>query len=78
VVTLGGQSILVYPGISGLLGVSEFTPDIPGVKAITAIFYVRGYKSPLHSFLSPLSFHFDMQSYRTHSLPPLLPLALVW
>jgi hypothetical protein len=44
-----------YPGLSWSLrtsGVSGFTPDIPGLKAIMALFCVRGYKSPLHPFLS--------------------------
>jgi hypothetical protein len=53
VLTLGGRSIRVYPGISGLPGVSGFTPDTPGLKAVTDIFLVRGYKSPLHPFLNP-------------------------
>jgi hypothetical protein len=48
---LGRRSIRVYPGISGLPRVSRFTPDTPGLKAVTAIFWVRGYKSPLHPFL---------------------------
>jgi hypothetical protein len=40
-----------YPGDSG------FIPDTPGHKASTAIFWVRGYKSPLHLFIySPLPF----------------------
>jgi hypothetical protein len=39
---------------------------------------VRGYKRPLHPFLYPLSCHFDLQTFRTHLLPPLLPLAQVW
>jgi hypothetical protein len=51
VLTLGGRSIRVYPGISGLPGVSGFTPDTPGLKALAAIFWVRGYKSPLNPFL---------------------------
>jgi hypothetical protein len=42
VLTLGGWSIQVYPGVSGLPGVSRFTPDTPGLKASTAIFWVRG------------------------------------
>jgi hypothetical protein len=48
---LGGWSIRVYYRISGLPGVSGFTPDIPGLKAVTAIFCVRRYKRPLHPFL---------------------------
>jgi hypothetical protein len=55
VLTLGGRSIRVYPGVSGLPGVSGFTPDILGLKAVTAIFRVRGNKSPLHPFLYSLS-----------------------
>jgi hypothetical protein len=54
VLTLGGRSIRVYLGIFGLPGVSEFTPDIPGLKALKTIFRVRGYKSPLHPFLYSL------------------------
>jgi hypothetical protein len=35
-----------WPGDSGLPGDSGFNPDTPGHKASTAIFWVRGYKSP--------------------------------
>jgi hypothetical protein len=52
VLTLEGQSIRGFPGISGLPRVSGFSPDIPGLRAVTALFSVRGYKSPLHPFLS--------------------------
>jgi hypothetical protein len=47
VLTLRGRSIRVYPRVFGLPRVSGFTPDIPGLKAVTTIFWVRGYKSPL-------------------------------
>jgi hypothetical protein len=59
---LGGRSIRVYPGVSGLPGVSGFTPDTPGLKASTTIFWVRGYKSPLHPFLYSLSCHFNLNT----------------
>jgi hypothetical protein len=39
---------------------------------------VRGYKTLLHPFLSLSLAHFDLQQLGTHSLPSLLPLALVW
>jgi hypothetical protein len=52
VLTLEGWSIRVYPGVSGLPGVSGFTLDIPGLRAVTTLFCVRGYKSLLHPFLS--------------------------
>jgi hypothetical protein len=64
----------VYPGISVLPGVSGFAPDTPCLKASTAIFWVRGYKSPLHPFLYSPSYHFDLNSF-TPLLAPLLPLA---
>jgi hypothetical protein len=64
VLTMGGRSIWVFPGVSGLPEVSEFTPNTPGLKAVMAIFWVRGYKSPLHPFLYPLSCHFDLQTFR--------------
>jgi hypothetical protein len=37
VLTLAGRSIRVYPGVSGLPGVSGFTPDIPGLKVVCYI-----------------------------------------
>jgi hypothetical protein len=39
---------------------------------------VRGYKSPLHPFLSLSLAHFELQTFRTHLLFSLLPLALSW
>jgi hypothetical protein len=74
VLTLEGRCIRVYPGVSGLPGVSGFTPDTPGLKASTAIFWVRGYKSPFHPFFTPLSCHFDLNFNR----PRLLPLYSLW
>jgi hypothetical protein len=74
VLTLEGQSIRAFHGVSGLPGVSEFTPDTPGLKASTAIFWVRGYKSPLHPLLYSLSCHFDLNIIRPH----LLPLYYLW
>jgi hypothetical protein len=47
------------PGYSGLPGESGFNPDTPGHKASTAIFWVRGYKSPLHPFIYSLSLPFS-------------------
>jgi hypothetical protein len=35
-------------------GDSGVNPDTPGLKAVKAIFCVRGYKSPLRPFLYPL------------------------
>jgi hypothetical protein len=51
VLTLEVRSIRVYLGVSRLPGVSGFTPDTLGLKASTTIFWVRGYKSPLHPFI---------------------------
>jgi hypothetical protein len=47
-----GRSIRVFPGVSGLPGVSGIFPDILGLRAVTTLFCVRGYKSPLDPFLS--------------------------
>jgi hypothetical protein len=71
---LEGRNIRVHPGVSGLPGVSGFTSDTLGLKASTAIFWVRGYKSPLHPFLYSLSCHFDLNFIRPH----LLPLYSLW
>jgi hypothetical protein len=73
VLALEGRSIRVYPGDSGLPGVSGFTPDIPGHKASMAIFWVRGYKSPLHSFIYFSPCHFRADLNKPHLLPPLSP-----
>jgi hypothetical protein len=66
--TLEGWSIRVYPRVSGLPGVSGFTPDTPSLKASTAIFSVRGYKSPLHPFIYLSLLPFDLNSIRHHLL----------
>jgi hypothetical protein len=55
-------------------GVSGFTPDIPGLKAVTDIICVRGYKSPLHPFLSPLSCPFRPAKLHNSFTPSLTPL----
>jgi hypothetical protein len=68
-----GRSIRIYPGDSELLGVSGFTPDIPDYKTSTAIFWVRGYKSPLHPFIYLSPYHFRADLNRTHLLPPSSP-----
>jgi hypothetical protein len=47
-----------FPGDSGLPGDSGFISDTPGHKASTAIFWVRGYKSPLHPFIYSPPCHF--------------------
>jgi hypothetical protein len=74
VLTLEGRSIRVYPGVSRLPGVSEFTPDTPGLKASTAIFWVRGGIKAPHPFFTPLSCHFVLNFNRPH----LLPLYSLW
>jgi hypothetical protein len=78
VLTLEGRSIRVYPGVSGLPGVSRFAPDIPGLKASTAIFWVRGYKSPLHPFIYSSLLLFQPEHFRPLYSLPSLPLAQVW
>jgi hypothetical protein len=78
VLTLEGRSIQVLSGVSELPGVSWFFADIPGLRAVTTLFCVRGYKSPLHPFLPLTLAHFELQSFKTHLLSSLLPLALSW
>jgi hypothetical protein len=58
VLALEDRSIRVYPRDFGLPGVSGFTPDTPGHKASTAIFRVRGYKSPLYPIIYSSSLPF--------------------
>jgi hypothetical protein len=53
VLILEGRSIRIFPGVTGLPGVSGFFPDIPGLRAVTILFCVRGIKAP--STLSSLS-----------------------
>jgi hypothetical protein len=60
-----------YPGDSGLPGDSGFTPDTPGHKASTAIFWVRRYKSPLHPFLYFTPLPFRVEQLQTSFTPPL-------
>jgi hypothetical protein len=72
VLTLGGWSIRVYSGVSGLPGVSGFTPNILGLRAVTALFCVRGYKSPLHPFLS-LSLSFRPAKLQNTFTPSFTP-----
>jgi hypothetical protein len=67
VLTLEGRSFRVFLGVSRLRGVSRFFLDIPGLRAIMALFCVRGYKSSLHPFPS-LSCPFRPATLRTHSL----------
>jgi hypothetical protein len=69
VLTFEGRSIQVFPGVFGLPGISGFTPDIPGLKALTAIFWARGYKSPLHPLLYSLSCHFRPEHLQTSFTP---------
>jgi hypothetical protein len=71
--TLEGRSIRVYPGVSELPGVSEFTPDTPGLKASTTIFWVKGYKSPLHSFIYSSLLLFRPEHLQTSFTPSLTP-----
>jgi hypothetical protein len=72
VLALESRSVRVYPGDSGLPGVSGFDLDTPGHKASTAIFWVRGYKSPIHPFIySPCLFHAEL--LQTSFTPPLSP-----
>jgi hypothetical protein len=66
------------PGDSGLPGESVFIPDTPGHKASTAIFWVRGYKSPLHPFIYSSPCHFRAELLQTSFTPPLSPLAQSW
>jgi hypothetical protein len=47
VLTLGGPSFQVIPGVSGLPGVSGVFPEIPGLRAVTALFCVGGIKAHL-------------------------------
>jgi hypothetical protein len=59
------------PGVSGLPEVFRIFPDIPGLRAATALFYVMEYKSPLHSFLSlspSLSLSVSLAHFRTATL----------
>jgi hypothetical protein len=68
-----GRSVRVYPGDSGLPGDSGFIPDTLGHKASTAIFWVRGYKSPLHPFIYSSSLPFRAEQLQTSFTPPLSP-----
>jgi hypothetical protein len=61
------------PGDSGLPGESGFIPDTPGHKASTTIFWVRGYKSPLHPFIYFSPCHFHPELLQTSFTPPLSP-----
>jgi hypothetical protein len=54
-------------------GVSGFIPDTPGHKASTAIFWVRGYKRPLHHFIYFSPCHFRPELLQTLLTPPLSP-----
>jgi hypothetical protein len=63
----------VYPGVSGLSGVSGFTPDTLGLKASTTIFWVRGYKSPLHPFIYFSLLPFRPEHIQTSFTPSLTP-----
>jgi hypothetical protein len=67
VLTLEGRSIRVYPRVSG------FTPDILGLRAVTSLFCVRGYRSPLHPFLS-LSCPFRPAKLQNSFTPSFTPL----
>jgi hypothetical protein len=61
-------------GVSGFLsGDSGFIPDTPGHKASTAIFRVRGYKSPLHPFIYSSPCHFRPKLLQTSFTPPSSP-----
>jgi hypothetical protein len=62
VLALEGRSIRVYPGDSGLPGVSGFVPDTPGRKASTAIFWVRGLLTPKFGKESDLWVRFEKES----------------
>jgi hypothetical protein len=68
-----GRSVRVYPGDSGLPGDSGFIPDTPDYKASTAIFWVRGYKSPLHPFIYFSSLPFHAEQLQTSFNPPPSP-----
>jgi hypothetical protein len=68
---LEGRSIRVFPGVSGLPRVSGFSPDIPGLRAVTSLFCVRGYKSPLHPLLS-LSLSCPFRTAKLHNTFTLL------
>jgi hypothetical protein len=59
-------------------GVSGFTPDTPGHKASTTIFWVGGYKSPLHPFIYSSSLPFRAEQLQTSFTTLLLPLAQGW
>jgi hypothetical protein len=61
------------PGDSRLPGDSGFIPDTPGHKASTAIFWVRGYKSPLHPFIYFSPCHCHAELLQTSFTPPLSP-----
>jgi hypothetical protein len=61
------------PGDSGLPGDSGFIPDTPGHKASTAIFWVRGYKSPLHPFIYFSPSHCRAELLQTSFTPPFSP-----
>jgi hypothetical protein len=73
VLALEGWSVRIYPGDSGLPGDSGFTPDTLGHKASTAIFWVRGYKSPLHPFIYFSPCLFRAEQLQTSFTPPLPP-----
>jgi hypothetical protein len=62
-----------FPEDSGLPGDSGFILDTPGHKASTAIFRVRGYKSPLHPFIYSPPCHFHPELLQTSFTPPLSP-----
>jgi hypothetical protein len=69
VLTLGGRTIRVLPRISGLPGVSGIFPDIPGLRAVMTLFYVRGcIKSPSTLSYLSLSLSFLFSTYKLSDL----------
>jgi hypothetical protein len=78
VLTLGGRSFRVFPGVSRLPGVFEVFPDIPGLRVVTSLFWVRGYKSLLRPFLSlSLSCPFRCTTTQNSFTPLFTPIGLV-
>jgi hypothetical protein len=73
VLALKSRSVRVYPGDSGLPEDSGLIPDTPGHKASMAIFWVMGYKSPLHPFIYSSPCHFRAELLQTTFTPPLSP-----
>jgi hypothetical protein len=83
-----GSFLGCWPWEAGVSGFTPESPDFPEFSGLPRILRVLkpqrlysgwgGYKSPSTPSYTSLSCHFDLNNFRPHLLPPLLPLAHVW